>query len=254
VLKADQRDEFDRVGLLRLSAAIAASEAEAMCVRVWADLEKRHGVRRGACETWPRAQATGFQSLNRSGAFSAMANPVVMGVLDDLLGDGGWRAPKRWGLALVTFPNAEVWDVPHRSWHFDFMAPAAAATLPGIRIFGFLNHVLPGGGGTLGVAGSHRLVRDRSACGEASDEGHSAELRKTLMREEPWLRALCSPGGGDRVQRFMHEGAVRAGVELRVVEMTGAPGDVIVMHPWLLHAAAPNCRDQPRIMVGQAIF
>jgi ectoine hydroxylase-related dioxygenase (phytanoyl-CoA dioxygenase family) len=42
------------------------------------------------------------------------------------------------------------------------------------------------------------------------------------------------------------------GVSVRVVELTGAPGDVVLMHPWLFHAAAPNCSAAPRMVVGHA--
>ena len=42
------------------------------------------------------------------------------------------------------------------------------------------------------------------------------------------------------------------------VEPTGAwlrdPGDVIVMHPWIYHAYAPNCRETPRMMIRQDIY
>jgi ectoine hydroxylase-related dioxygenase (phytanoyl-CoA dioxygenase family) len=36
---------------------------------------------------------------------------------------------------------------------------------------------------------------------------------------------------------------------VRVVELTGEPGDVVFMHPHLLHAAAPNRSDSPRFMI-----
>jgi ectoine hydroxylase-related dioxygenase (phytanoyl-CoA dioxygenase family) len=34
-----------------------------------------------------------------------------------------------------------------------------------------------------------------------------------------------------------------------VVELTGQPGDVVFLHPHVLHAAAPNDGDGPRLMV-----
>ncbi len=60
-------------------------------------------------------------------------------------------------------------------------------------------------------------------------------------------------GADDRVRRFMAEGAEIEGVRLRVVELTGRPGEAVVMHPWLMHAAAPNCRDAARVMLSQTV-
>jgi hypothetical protein len=38
------------------------------------------------------------------------------------------------------------------------------------------------------------------------------------------------------------------GVEVRVVELCGEPGDVVLMNPRCLHAAAPNAGASPRLM------
>ena len=66
----------------------------------------------------------------------------------------------------------------------------------------------------------------------------------------PWLRGLREPGhGGDRIQRYIHDGTVVDGVPLRVVELAGEPGDVVVMHSDCFHAAAPNRLAEPRMML-----
>jgi hypothetical protein len=38
------------------------------------------------------------------------------------------------------------------------------------------------------------------------------------------------------------------GVPMRVVELTGEPGDMVFCHPAVVHCAAPNCGDRPRFM------
>ena len=40
---------------------------------------------------------------------------------------------------------------------------------------------------------------------------------------------------------------------MRVVELTGEAGDVVIGHPWLLHAGAPNCGAAPRLMRVQRV-
>lgn len=47
----------------------------------------------------------------------------------------------------------------------------------------------------------------------------------------------------------MDEPEVIDGVTVRVVELTGEPGDVVFMHPHLFHAPAPNRAEEPRLMV-----
>lgn len=46
----------------------------------------------------------------------------------------------------------------------------------------------------------------------------------------------------------MDVGAEIDGVAVRVVELTGAPGDMVFCHPTIVHAVAPNCGAQPRFM------
>jgi len=38
------------------------------------------------------------------------------------------------------------------------------------------------------------------------------------------------------------------GVPLRVVELTGEPGDMVFCHPVMVHCAAPNRGTRPRFM------
>jgi hypothetical protein len=227
-----------------------------MCDLLWA-LLARHGVHRDAPETWISERVTGIQAVARSQAFNPMANPAVCSSLDDLFGAGAWKRPPRWGQPLVTFPGGRKhWDVPHMSWHLDAPASALVAgkKLPGVVVFAYLAPVLEQGGGTLVLAGSHRVVEDFAANADPADEGRSADVRSALKRAEPWLRALWSRDDKtDRVRRFMTEGAEVRGVPLRVMELTGEPGDVVIWHPWLFHAPAANCKSQPRLMLRQPI-
>jgi hypothetical protein len=46
----------------------------------------------------------------------------------------------------------------------------------------------------------------------------------------------------------MVEGAVVEGIRLSVLELTGERAEAILMHPWLLHAPAPNSTRKPRFI------
>jgi ectoine hydroxylase-related dioxygenase (phytanoyl-CoA dioxygenase family) len=57
----------------------------------------------------------------------------------------------------------------------------------------------------------------------------------------------------DRLQEFMKDDAVFDGIRIRVVEMTGEPGDVWLTHPLMLHAAAKNCAEAPRLVLSSIV-
>ncbi len=256
MLTANQHREFAESGLVRLAGAIPVRDAELMRKSVWRDLEKRYGIRPDGSETWRVERPSGFQELVRSGAFAPMGSSAVCEALDDLIGQGGWQRPDYWSGVLVTFPGGEGrWNVPHNTWHLDLPAREAGDAVRGVRVFAFLTAVEPGGGGTAAVAGSHRMVQELVARNGAAVKRRSADVRDALVREYPWFKALCSSDGTvDRVQRFMKDGDVIRGGRVRVVEITGGPGDVVLMDLGTLHAAAPNCSAGPRMMLGQQIY
>jgi hypothetical protein len=68
---------------------------------------------------------------------------------------------------------------------------------------------------------------------------------------DPWLQALSSRTGDDRTARFM---TLPDDAPLRVVELTGRAGDVVLTHPWLLHSPAPNCGTAPRFMRSMDVW
>jgi len=68
------------------------------------------------------------------------------------------------------------------------------------------------------------------------------------------MGGLWKPGDdGDRMRCYMNDGTVIDGVPLRVVELTGKPGDVILMHSDCFHAAAPNRLTEPRMMLSEMV-
>jgi hypothetical protein len=268
MLTDEQRDEFDRFGIVRMPGAIAKSAADEMLRVVWGCLRDRYHIHRGAAETWPEPQGRGDGALQQIGGahrflgthhlpksvtFEQVGNAAVRGALDDLLGGGNWQRPERWGSLLVTFPESRGrWEVPSSNWHLDFPASPSGSGLDGLRIFTCLAKLPAGGGGTVFVAGSHKLIQSLARDGA---QVRSAEARMRLIRAHPWVKALCSRDEkADRVRRFMSEGTTIDGVEVRVVEMTGEAGDVLLVHPMMLHAPALNCSAVPRFVLSATAF
>lgn len=245
--------QFERTGVVRLEGAFGETVAREIRDRIWSHLAARHGIEPDDPATWVVTQATGFQALTRQGVFAPVASDPVASAIDTLLGTA-WQRNARWGAPFVTFPRrAGRWALPHRQWHLDYPARGPALPLPGVRALAYVSRVLPRAGGTLALAGSHSLVTRLVVEGRAGS-GHSTEIRSMLARRHAWLRALWTAGNGDRIRRFMTDGAELDGATVRVVELTGEPGDVILMHPWLLHAPSPNCGTAPRIMIGHSVY
>jgi Phytanoyl-CoA dioxygenase (PhyH) len=255
MLTAEQREEFDRSGIMRLPGAIAPSKLQVMLDFVWDAVERRTDVRRDDLHTWKGQRVMGTQDLPASATFEQIGSAAVCDALDRLFGRRKWQRPERWASMLVTFPESTAkWNVPHIAWHLDFPASRDLEGLFAARLFVCLARLQRGGGGTVFVEGSHRLVQNLVKDSVAR-QIRSADARKALIRSHPWIKRLCSFDEGlDRVRLFMKAGAMIDGVELRVVEMTGEAGDVLITHPLLLHAPATNCSEFPRIVLSSTVY
>ncbi|MCP4004124.1 MAG: phytanoyl-CoA dioxygenase family protein [bacterium] len=250
MLTPEQRTEFEERGLIRLRGAVDAAAVGRLCERIWKLVGEREGLGATMRGSGVRIAAKTVKPLKRDGEFDLIYCPAVRVVADQLLGVDRWfKMPISMSL-LMTMPGAGPWALSHKSWHLDYPCPGGVRVLPGLQPFLFLDRVEPHGGGTLAVLGSHRLVAKIQQENGPDFSGRSAEMRKLLQGRVPWLRALWSlRPGEDREARFMCEGETFDGVPLQVAEMTGEPGDVVLAHPWLFHALAPNCGERARMVL-----
>jgi hypothetical protein len=241
MLTAAQHSELVTTGVTHLRGALPRADADAMADEVWAQFETR-GVVRADPSTWPRnGLQVKLQKLRKSGVFSPFANEIVSAAVTELLGPG-WYELDAWGGPLISFPNSGPWKWPESGWHLDFPAQGSPDEPGVLRLFGFVNDVGPHGGGTVFIEGSHELIRRLVAAAPAHDAGSSAQVKKRLFQDHPWLRAPNS------------EPYAIDGVDLRAAELTGQAGDVVLMLPWTMHNVAMNCADQPRFMVTHTVY
>lgn len=239
VFTAEHAEAYARDGVVRLPGAIPIQDIETMAAALRRKLAAR-----------PQRTARPSKLSSRTGEFDAMASPAVRAVLDILLGQ--WEEPAHWGLPLVSFHTGEkAWDVPREHWHIDLGARPGDLRLA--RLFAFLAPSRPGGGGTGYVMGSHRLFE--ALFEKTGGALPSAQARQHLEARSPWFAALTSRRDeSERVRRFMEAGSELDGVQVRVGEMLGEPGDVILMHPLMLHAPTPNVLAAPRMMLTQFVY
>ncbi len=254
MLTVAQRDEFARAGLLRLAGAIDVADAHAMADRIWSFLADRAGVDRADPATWTVARPTGFQAVTHTGGLDPMWSTPVRSAIEDLIGTGDVHRERP--RVLMTFPDSDgPWVVPPAGWHFDYVPLQPEPGLRALQVFVLLDEVLPGGGGTVVLTGSHRLVRRYVS--DTGLEPRPKLVRGYLSSLEPWLEQLWSvgPRDGHRAagERPTPDGVGVDGVPLRVVEAAGAAGDVYLMHSDCFHAAAPNTRCVPRMMATSVV-
>jgi hypothetical protein len=248
-LTPEHRDEFERRGVVRLPGFYPKADIDRMADRLWTDLEQRYGMRRDRPESWTVAAPAQFQALKRSGAFSALGSPRLLDLADALLDAGNWDKPALWGGPLVTFPTP-VPSLARPPWHLDLSGAERLDRLPILRVFTFLEPAPPHGGGTLYVAGSHRLAMDLER--EQGGPLRSAQVCDWLKAQHPWFARLFATPTAEL--RGLIGVEARAGAHaVRLEEMTGDPGDLIIMHPAMAHGAAHNALDRPRMMLTEWI-
>ncbi len=241
---------FERDGYLVVRHAFSRADGLAMERRWWRELEDAHGIRRDDRTSW-RQIVGDLKAVKRDPSQARILTERVRGVFDDLLGKAAWSPPRDWGRPLVTFPEPGAWDVPARRWHWDNPCGLHLDQPRALFVVSFIGSVAPRGGGTLILSGSPGLLIQQERLASADQRGGlGAGAWERFHRSHPWLMALSglAPSPADRIAAFMDGETIVDGVPLRVVELTGEPGDMVFCHPVIVHCVAPNRGKRPRFM------
>jgi hypothetical protein len=254
VLSKAQIEQFMELGWVRLEQAYSEKDALAAQNYVWTQVEKR-GVLRDDPGTWTQPMVRMNENYDTP-EFRACKTERLRDAIEDLIGEGRWAIrdqPIGWGWWPVNFSSGaeREWDVPTEGWHIDGIHNPQYIDSPeqGLLLLCMFSEVGPGGGGTLVAECSHNIVANVLA---EHPEGLSVKEVMAHACEHPWLAELTGKVPNtdpSRVNRFMNEVCVDgSGNHLRVVETTGGPGDVIIGHPFVYHAASQNKSGNPRFM------
>ena len=236
-------------GYLRIPSAVSQGDVQSMQDRLWGLMTDK-GANRDAPETWRPEHGHRLQAIRKHDP-SSIQHPVLKDALNEVFADRSWHANDDWGQALITMPTAEPWRVPPGPWHFDW--PHLGLTrVSGVNLFLFVDHVEEQGGGPVAVKSSPAVTAHFYTCHPEVQK--MSDVNRAYARFDPWLIALTTEDGAeDRNQRFMDADTLVHGSKIRVVELTGRAGDVIVGHPGLFHAPAPNVSERVRMMRVQRI-
>lgn len=256
--------EFFEHGFIRVRDALPQEAADKMVSRIWEALGERHDIYEGEPDTWIEGGIRGIGDLNRESTFRPFGSATIVSIIDELLGKNQWKKPSSWGQILATFPAKEwSWnslfqnqvEVSKISWHTDYPYDTAPDELPGVQVFCLLADVETGGGGTLIIKSSHRVIQNfvRSQTSETLQKMKRARL--ALMNSYRWFQSVSEAISFPRPEGWISEqNAIINDIKVSVIELTGKAGDVYFTHPWLLHAPSPNCNSAPRLMCTQRIY
>jgi hypothetical protein len=255
VLTPADLDHFHSRGYVYVHDAFSKDDAAAMRDVVWEALEPS-GFRRDDPTTWREEAPSHLQHLKRAPAFKAVGSARTLGAIDELLGDGSWKHPSDWGAFFVLFPVARPWTVPHATWHCDHDYTAPLEPLRALKVHAMFGDVEPRAGGMTIVAGSHRVAAAHFAAHPVPPGAPAAKVRKALMASHPYLAALGTKGGEPeaRMARFVDAEEDVNGVGLRVIELTARTGDVILIHPQVLHTRPTNAGTAPRFLLNKDLY
>ncbi|MGE3508856.1 MAG: phytanoyl-CoA dioxygenase family protein [Vicinamibacterales bacterium] len=245
---------FHTHGWVRIPGAFSANEAAAMRDVVWRALASV-GIRRDDSTTWRKERPDHLQHLKSDRVFQAVASSRTLSAIDEVLGGQPWERPSDWGALFVLFPSRRPWHVPADGWHLD--ADYAGPLVPpkGVKVHAMFGDVVPRSGGMMIIDGSHRLVHRWFLDHPPKAGARGAELRASVHRH-PYVRDLCAAGEAvARIERFCDRVEVVDGIPLQVLENTATAGDVILMHPLLLHAPpSTHLGSTPRFLLNKDIY
>lgn len=261
VLSEQEIDQFIEGGWVKVPEAYRPEDALRVQRVVWQHVEER-GVKASDPATWTQERVHLRESY-RGPEFDRCNTERLTQAIEDLVGVGRLleREHPSWGWWPVNFfvGRDRPWTIPTRGWHWDGHHFRHFVDSPdqGLLALCVFSEIRSRGGGTLVAEGSHKVIA-RLLAGHP-DGIDLLEAIEELNRTHPWFHRLTNENGDpdseawarERIQQFTRPTRDAEGTALRVVEMVANPGDVILCHPFLYHAASQNHSGVPRFLCNR---
>jgi hypothetical protein len=222
-LGAGEIEQFIESGYAIVRQAFPAELAAEIRALVWKEINLDPDDR----STW-KQPTVHLKKFLTGMPFEAVYTPRLRAAIDEVLGAERWILPNRSGWWPIRFPgfDSPPWRPPQTGWHIDGNQFHHHINSPDQGFLGILifSDIESGDGGTAISVGSHKITA--RILTEAEPAGLEAgELSK---------RVVARPRG-------------------EVVEITGSPGDVALLHPFMLHSASANTGGRVRIITNKCI-
>jgi hypothetical protein len=248
--------QYEQRGWVQVPQAFAPDVAAKIVDFMWAKLEARHGFRRDDPSSWriegwdPDRQPHHWTMLrlNRSKddpVFAEIGTPRLRAALAEIAGEHAASLRQSWGAFTPVFPSRD--EAPWRPGTRWGCYPAVEARWR-TRIHTLFSPVQSRGGACLVVEGSHRLMRRYIDELSTSDRLMKLKLlTERFVRKHAYFSELLGRDAdrGDRVRRYMEETTVVDDVPLRVVELTGDPGDAFLCEHAIVSTRSRNMTNMP---------
>jgi hypothetical protein len=192
--------------------------------RVW----QAAGLSADQPATWTKP-VVHLQEAYADGPFAEVMTPAISGAMDDLLGPGRYQPLTGYGWWPIAFPGFDKppWRAPTVGWHVDgqhFHHHIDSSNQGLLPLFIF-SEIQPGDGGTAYLQGSH--VSTAQVLQAAVPDGLDAKI----------VSSQC----------------VAVADRSRAIEGTGNPGDVLLLHPFMVHARSPNTGPRVRFICNPCV-
>ena len=228
VLTDDQVEQFIEEGYTIVREAFSREDGAVALDFLWNVVKEDEGVDVNDRATWDRRFIHVKKGFGDPPFRKVAHSPRMTAAFNDVMGEGRWHPINGLGWWPITFPNFDPkpWVAPERGWHVDGIQFHHHVNSPdqGLLPIPIFSDIEPGGGGTAISVGSHKITA--RILQDAEPDGlHVGELAK----------------------------AVNAHPKEKVVELSGRLGDIVLLHPFMLHSNSANCGEVPRIICNPCI-
>ena len=245
-LTRDDARHFVEKGYVVVHGSFSETFAAEVCQCAWDEMRCEHGVDEHDPETWSkpfmgggrigyiRTKGTDRRLVLKADApraFQAQADAI--GGADRLPGDGENLAWRDAAIGNLGLPGGPEWSPPgprqagwHKDgWHFRHFLNSPEQGLLTVPIY---SDIRPKSGGTFIASDSIRPVAEFLA-------EHPAGLHPDSVQGSGYL----IPGLIEQCTDFE--------------ELTGEPGDMVLLHPFMLHRVSVNPSRRPRFIANMAL-
>lgn len=228
VLSESDKESFRSLGYAVVKGAFSSETAKACSDLIWEDMERDQYIKRHDASTWPAVKCALEQTFHQNSGvpWCNVYTPRLLAAIDEICGLDTAK-PFGCGWWMITFPASSIdikgqappqWAI-EGAWHvdghwFDHYLHSPEVGLVVIMLF---SDIRPNGGGTALAEGSHIDV----------------------------IQSLCEHGLDGCRNTALARHTLRKGHVYDIVEVTGDAGDVVLLHPLLLHARSSNLSTSP---------